>query len=166
MNTTIALDSTMTPAGNMATDVTPAWHFDHINVSMGASHALRTLFEGVMGLQPGYRPPFPFPGLWLYAGDQATVHAVNEQSLSAEAGELRFNHIAFRSDHLASEVITRLQRSTLSFKVARVPDENIAQIFVELPGNFVVELCVPDDSTVPSDHTYSAKQGAPTADDF
>lgn len=78
------------------------WRCDHVNVSMGASHALRQLFEEVMGLQQGFRPPFPFPGLWLYAGEQAVVHAVDDASLSSGAGELRFGHIAFSSPLPAS----------------------------------------------------------------
>ncbi|MNY96463.1 hypothetical protein D3C78_129590 [compost metagenome] len=40
----------------------PEWRFDHLSVSMGADHALSTLFEDVMGFQTGFRPPFPFPG--------------------------------------------------------------------------------------------------------
>ncbi len=89
----------------------PAWSFDHINVSVGTRHALSALFEGVMGLQPGFRPPFPSPGLWLYAGDQALVHAVDDTRLSTETEELSLGHIAFRSEQPASQVIERLQSS-------------------------------------------------------
>lgn len=135
--------------GTAPTGMPSAWRFDHVNVSTGESHALRTLFEGVMGLQPGFRPPFPFPGLWLYAGDQAVVHEVTDTNLSAETGEVRFGHIAFRSEQPASQVIERLRRSALPFRVARVPEDNIAQIFVRLPGGFVVELGVPDDTAAP-----------------
>lgn len=28
----------------------------------------------VLGLRVGDRPPFPFPGYWLYAGSSAWVH--------------------------------------------------------------------------------------------
>ena len=36
---------------------------------------------GLLGLQVGPRPPFPFPGLWLYSGDthvwaNAVVHII------------------------------------------------------------------------------------------
>lgn len=35
-------------------------------------------YEKILGFKPGYRPPFDFPGVWLYmAGDEAdfgTVH--------------------------------------------------------------------------------------------
>ena len=84
----------------------------------------------------------------------------------AEAGALRFNHVAFASTQPASKVITQLQRTALQFKVARIPADNIAQIFVQLPGGFVVELDVPDDTDGPASHVYSATQGAPAAGDF
>lgn len=142
----------------------PSWRFDHVNVSMGSAKALRALFEGVMGFVPGHRPPFPFPGLWLYEGDQAVVHAVDDAALSAAAGELRFGHVAFRSDEPASRVIERVRRSALPFKVAQVPEDNTAQIFVLLPGGLVVELDVPNDVT--ADFVYSQTQAAPGTNDF
>ncbi|MFC3682924.1 hypothetical protein [Hydrogenophaga luteola] len=142
----------------------PTWRFDHINVSMGSATALKALFEEVMGFAPGKRPPFPFPGTWLYEGDQALVHAVNDTALSEKAGALRLEHVAFRSDEPASDVIERLKRSSLPFKVARVPAEHVAQIFVLLPGGLVIELDVPCDVT--TDHIYSSVQAAPSTHEF
>jgi catechol 2,3-dioxygenase-like lactoylglutathione lyase family enzyme len=148
-----AITSNVTPSA-----VTPGWRFDHVNVSMADSRALSSLFEGVMGLQSGYRPPFPFPGLWLYAGDQALVHAVDDAALAVESSAVSFGHIAFRSEQPAVPLIEQLRRQGLVFRIARVPQENTAQIFVRLPGGFVVELDVPDDDALPVDHTYSANQ--------
>lgn len=149
---------------NASTTAKPAWRFDHINVSMGSAKALRALFEDVMGFAPGQRPPFPFPGMWLYAGDHALVHAVDEPALSAATGELRLGHVAFRNDEPASRVIERVQQSALPFRVAQVPEDNTAQIFVLLPGGLVVELDVPNDTA--ANHAYSATQAAPNANNF
>lgn len=166
--------TTSTPARHEVTSIEvadsseskPVWRFDHVSLSMGADHALRTLFEGVMGFENGFRPPFPFPGRWLYEGDQAVVHGISDPALSAEVGELRFNHIAFKSEQCASEVLKQLRQVGLPHTVARVPQENIAQIFVQLPGSLVIELDVPDDSDVLLTHHYGSTQAAPTADDF
>ncbi|MDQ2139912.1 hypothetical protein RBI14_17265 [Alcaligenaceae bacterium B3P038] len=144
-----------------STDASPVWHFDHVNVSTGDGSALSALFEDVMGLQNGYRPPFPFPGQWLYAEGQAVVHAITDASHSQNAGAVTFGHIAFRSDQPAASLIEKLRCSGLSFRVSRVPEDNTAQIFVLLPGNFVVELNVPDDEYLPKDHVYSASQASP-----
>lgn len=144
---------------------TPAWRFDHLNVSMGSATALSALFEGVMGFASGPRPSFPFPGTWLYEGDQALVHAVDDPALSATTGEMRLGHVAFRSDEPASQVIKRVRRSALPFKVAQISEDNMAQIFVLLPGGLVVELDVPND-TAEIDHTYSAHLASPVAAHF
>lgn len=144
----------------------PGWRFDHVSVSMGADHALRALFEGVMGFAPGFRPPFPFPGRWLYEGKQPVVHAIDDGTLSVETGELRFNHIAFSSRQPASIVMEQLRSTGMAFKVARIPQDNIAQIFVQLPGSFLVELDVPDDTNGCVTHVYSATQAAPTTGNF
>ena len=154
-------------ASNVASPAaTSAWRFDHVNVSMADSRALSSLFENVMGMQAGYRPPFPFPGLWLYAGDQAVVHAVDDAGLAAEPSAVSFGHIAFRSEQPAALVIEQLRAHGLAFRLARVPQENTAQIFVLLPGGFVVELDVPDDDALPMDHIYSAKHASPNPRDF
>ncbi len=123
----------------------PAWRFDHLNVSAGSHKVLEDFFGGVMGLRPGYRPPFPFPGAWLYAGDQAVIHAVDDARLDAGTGALQVGHIAFRSDGPAAPVIASLRDSAWPFRVARVPADNTLQIFVSLPGGLVIELDMPDD---------------------
>lgn len=141
------------------------WRFDHINVSVGGAVALRALFEDVMQLKPGPRPPFPFPGVWLYQNNQALIHAVDDPLLSARGGELRLGHVAFRGDEPASGVIERLRRGGLPFKVAQLPGEaGCAQIFVLLPGGLIVELDLPNDTM--ADHRYEATRAAPGVGDF
>ena len=160
MNTTALASNGASPAA------TSAWRFDHVNVSMADSRALSSLFENVMGLQAGYRPPFPFPGLWLYAGDQAVVHAVDDAGLATEPSAVSFGHIAFRSEQPAALVIEQLRAHGLAFRLARVPQENTAQIFVLLPGGFVVELDVPDDDALPMSHTCIAQHASSSPWDF
>ncbi|SDP35163.1 hypothetical protein SAMN04488595_107277 [Ralstonia sp. 25mfcol4.1] len=129
-------------------DPRPTWRFDHLNVSAGSHKVLEEFFGGVMGLQTGYRPPFPFPGAWLYAGDQAVIHAVDDPRLDAGSGALQVGHIAFRSDAPAAPLIARLQAGPWPFRVARVPADNTLQIFVSLPGGLVIELDMPDDGSM------------------
>ncbi len=143
----------------------PTWRFDHLNVSAGSHKALDGFFGDIMGLRPGYRPPFPFPGAWLYAGDQAVIHAVDDARLDADAGALQVGHLAFRSDGPAAPVIAQLRESPWPFRVARVPADNTLQIFVMLPGGLVIELDMPDDGAA-GDYAYGATQAAPGQGDF
>lgn len=119
------------------------WEFDHINLRAGDSPALQQLFGGILGLQPGYRPPFPFPGDWFYRDGEAWLHLVR----SAGPGDaVQFGHIAFRTDEPASHLLQRVRASGLSHDLRKIPQENSAQIFVRLPGGLVVELAAPLDA--------------------
>lgn len=142
----------------------PTWRFDHLNISMGSRDVLDGFFSGIMGFRAGQRPPFPFPGAWLYEGNQAVIHAVDDARLDAGTGALEVGHIAFRSDGPAADVIAQLQNSPYPFRIARVPADNTLQVFVMLPGGLVIELDMPDDGSA-SNFQYGANKAAPTAKD-
>lgn len=112
------------------------WRFDHVNLQAGSSPALSRLFGEVMGLRPGYRPPFPFPGQWLYRDTEAWLHVV---SAPAQGEAVRLAHIAFRTDEPAADLIARVRAAALDHDVATLPDGGV-QVFVRLPGGVVIEL--------------------------
>jgi catechol 2,3-dioxygenase-like lactoylglutathione lyase family enzyme len=133
----------MRSESSLEPDPAPSWRFDHLNLHGRADSALGRLFGDVMGLRPGYRPPFPFPGQWLYRDDQALLHVVQAPAAQGEA--VRLGHIAFRTEASADSVIERLRASDLAYEVAVVPEEGSVQIFVQLPGGLVIELDTPAD---------------------
>jgi len=112
------------------------WTFDHLAFNTADGQALQDAFGGLLGLMPGRRPPFPFPGRWLYQDEEALVHVI-EQPLSEDAA---LSHIAFRTDEDAAVVLKRVQGSGLPYQVAQVPEDGICQIFVQMPGGLVLEL--------------------------
>lgn len=127
-------DAIATPVPTAA----PRWRFDHINLQAGDSAPLARLFGDVMGLRAGYRPPFPFPGEWLYQDDQAWLHLVD--ATPGQGDTVRFAHIAFRTDEPAARLLRRVSAAGLEHDVAVIPDDDAVQIFVRLPGGLVVEL--------------------------
>jgi catechol 2,3-dioxygenase-like lactoylglutathione lyase family enzyme len=133
------------------------WQFDHINLRTTGNPAVQTLFGQIMGLHPGYRPPFPFPGEWLYRDGDAWLHLV--QGDAPQDTQVQLGHIAFRTDEPASSLLTRLRASGLRHDFLHVPQENSAQIFVQLPGGLVVELDAPLDAAAgaPLDWTTDRK---------
>lgn len=112
--------------------------FDHVNIRTGHLEAMVTWYEEVLGLAPGWRPNFPFPGAWLYLGDQAIIHLVGvAPEPGAGAGELRIEHIAFRAlDQVAFEA--RLNEIGVEFVARSVPGTEIVQIHIADPdGNHI-----------------------------
>lgn len=103
--------------------------------------ALKDFYCNAVGLQVGERPPFPFFGYWLYAGDVPIVHL----SLAAPGEERRtdvstsFDHIAFNCVSRA-EVEARLQSLAVPYRTALVPLTQQAQLFLQDPAGNNVEL--------------------------
>lgn len=146
-HTTHAAGSNVQPAPR------PAWRFDHVNVVTSGHPQALAFFRDVMGLASGNRPPFPFPGDWLYQQDSAFVHAVHGDQANA-APALRLHHVAFRSDEKAQDVLQRVRASGLAHTVTAVPGGATLQIFVTLPGGLVIELNTPLEPEVELDHRY------------
>ena len=133
------------------------WHFDHLAFNTHDGAPLQRLFGDLLGLQPGARPPFPFPGRWLYQGNQALVHVIER----AEVSEPILSHIALRSDSDVAAVLQRVQASGLPHQIAQVPEDGLWQIFVQLPGGLLLELDAPAAQALPRTYHYQNHAGAP-----
>lgn len=139
----------------MPEPICAAFRFDHLNLHAAANAPALRLFSDVMGFKPGWRPPFPFPGRWLYdERGQAAQHLVDAPASHGDG--IQIGHIAFRTDELADSVLTRLDDAGLSYEVAVVREAGDVQVFVRLPGGLVVELDTPADPARPSE-TYRSR---------
>lgn len=99
----------------------------------------RTLrFYEALGLVPGARPDFDFPGAWLYAGGRPILHVVAGRELPAQrAGVL--DHMAFSADGLKN-VKARLETLGVTYDLRRLPGSNTWQLFCHDPSGARVEL--------------------------
>jgi catechol 2,3-dioxygenase-like lactoylglutathione lyase family enzyme len=112
---------------------------DHINIRSADVAATKRLFVDVLGLTEGWRPPFPFPGAWLYAGDKDVVHIVEVERPAAESGGSSLDHFAFEiSDY--DETLRKISATGLSYREALTPGASVKQIFVRDPNGVTVEL--------------------------
>ena len=125
------------------------WQFDHLAFNTPSGSPLHTLMSTLLGLEEGPRPAFPVAGRWLYQGKQALVHVIERKDHAKPA----LSHIAFRTDTDASKVLARVKASGLSHGISELPDKNLWQIFVQLPGSIMLELVVPanDDPSMHND---------------
>ena len=111
---------------------------DHVNIRTANLDEMRDWYVRVLGFKDGWRPPFPFPGAWLYAGDDPIVHLVGvDRAPSADEGDLRLEHFALQGDDLA-ELRARLEAEGLPSREARVPGTDLLQVNVYDPdGNHI-----------------------------
>lgn len=118
---------------------------DHYTIHVRTSdlEAVARFYQDALGLRDGERPPFNFPGNWLYLGDKPVVHLVGtDYDLPLGKPELKsgqFDHVSFRCVGLAQQR-ERLRGLGVGFEEATVPASPIQQIFVRDPAGIMVEL--------------------------
>lgn len=122
--------------------------FDHIALRCKNIQSMADFFIDVIGLKKGFRPPFAFPGFWLYPpnSDEALMHIFGQNAQfnqsskrsSPDANNL-LDHLAFSRENYP-EFINHLNKLKLSFDESFVPNTNTKQVFVKGPENLIIEV--------------------------
>lgn len=134
---------------------------NHFSIRTVDLDACERFYCGLLGLKKGPRPPFPFPGLWLYAGetdryDNAAVHIIGidrndpeglkkylgDRDESSLAGSGAVDHVAFFATGL-KETLDRLKANGIEGRERTVPVLGLHQVFIDDPNGIVVELNFP-----------------------
>lgn len=116
----------------------PATALDHYNVFCRDLERTVAFYERYVGLRAGDRPPFSFPGAWLYAGDRAVLHLVAESGRQAQ-GSGAIDHIAFNCENLKATV-EQLRRDGIAHDIRKVPGRPLQQVFIHDPDGVMLEL--------------------------
>jgi catechol 2,3-dioxygenase-like lactoylglutathione lyase family enzyme len=142
---------------------------NHFSIRTLDIDATRDFYERVLQLTVGPRPPFPFPGLWMYRGDHgdyqnAVVHIIGmdpndpvglrkylgDRDVSSLRGSGAVDHVAFFATGLA-DMRAHLQSQGIEVRERTVPALGLHQLFLDDPNGVVVELNYPA-----SEHSTSA----------
>ena len=118
-------------------------------------------FSKVLGLTVGPRPEFPFPGVWLYNGDDsdwanAVLHLIaidkndpeglkkylGDRDSNSLHGSGAIDHIAFFAKGL-EEKIALLKSLNIPYRERTVPVLRLHQLFLDDPNGVVIELNYP-----------------------
>lgn len=120
---------------------------NHFTVLSSDLEKSKQFYIDVLGLQEGYRPPFAFPGAWLYAGEQAILHIMGGKSMPTDTAGV-IDHMAFTASNL-QETIDMLKRHRISYDLHRLKGLEIWQLFCHDPDGAKVELDFPADEPEP-----------------
>ena len=114
---------------------------DHYNVSTRKLKETVQFYENVLGLVNGPRPPFNFPGAWLYSSGHPVLHlndiSQTDKQQRPDSGVI--DHVAFGSRGFEA-MKQHLERKGVEFRVNVVPNSTRRQIFVNDPNNVLIEL--------------------------
>ena len=116
---------------------------DHYTVLTNDLEATKRFYCDFLGLKDGPRPPFTFPGAWLYAGDRPVVHVIAGRPFSQENGTGGVDHVAFAAQGNPDEMMKRLEKEGLKPSTRVVPATKIRQVFCRDPSGIQVELNYP-----------------------
>ena len=139
----------------------PIGKLDHFSIRTLDVEASRRFYTEVMGFNVGFRPPFNFPGLWMYNGPQhpettGVVHIIGidlndpqglkeylgDRDLDTLSGTGTVDHLAFAATGL-SGMCERLKKHHVAFREPTVPSLNLHQVFFEDPSGVTIELNYP-----------------------
>ena len=114
----------------------PALSLDHYNIYCKDLTATVRFYEKYVGLHDGDRPPFPFPGAWLYTGKDPVVHLVGVKDEPANT-DPKLEHFAFSAKGLLS-FREKLDALGEKYDIRVVPGLGIVQFNVWDPdGNHI-----------------------------
>ncbi|MBX3483497.1 VOC family protein [Phenylobacterium sp.] len=112
---------------------------DHVNIRTADLAGTKAFLIDVLGLAEGWRPPFPFPGAWLYAGDKDVVHLVEVEAPAAASAGSSLDHFAFDiADY--DDALARVEKTGFRFRATTTPGTTVKQIFVRDPNGVTIEL--------------------------
>jgi catechol 2,3-dioxygenase-like lactoylglutathione lyase family enzyme len=119
--------------------VTAMNHFTILTDDLPATLAF---YEEHLNLKPGGRPPFTFPGAWLYAdggrGKDPILHIV----AGKEKGRLVkgvIDHMAFSGAGLGAAV-AKLKSKGIDYELRRLPAYGTWQLFFHDPNDAKIEI--------------------------
>jgi catechol 2,3-dioxygenase-like lactoylglutathione lyase family enzyme len=132
----------------------------HYSIRAEDLEASAKFYTEVMGFRLGYRPDFPFPGVWLYQScdesEYGVVHIIGATpsgsvGLEQYLGERQargsndtgaFDHIAFSATDWR-ELRARLLELKVDFQERTVPSLELHQVFLQDPAGVTIELNYP-----------------------
>ena len=116
----------------------PAIAMDHFTVLTEDVAATVAFYGDLLGLEAGPRPPFDFPGAWLYAGGRPILHIVGGRPLPDDPQGV-LDHMAFSATGLG-ETVRRLDARGVAYDLRQLPGGGLWQLFFLDPSGARVEL--------------------------
>ncbi len=111
---------------------------DHFNIRTDDLDGVKDALIRLLCLEVGERPPFKFPGYWLYGAGYPIVHLTERNSDPGNStGAL--DHIAFK-DNDFNALIVRLEKSGIEYNPRTVPGSGVRQVFFKINHDILVEV--------------------------
>lgn len=111
---------------------------DHVTINTSDLHASLAFYEHFLGMKPGFRPTLSIGAAWLYAegGDYPILHIIEKER---EAGESKFDHVAFRSVGLDA-YLAKVKATGEWYNAMPIPETALVQVQHHDPNRVLIEV--------------------------
>ncbi len=140
---TTTLQETSNPLDTHALKSIGAITLDHVTLRTRDIEGTKAFLEAVMDLTTGYRPNFPFPGYWLYAGEEPLVHLIPAETGPGDHTREAIDHVGFRlADH--DFYRAKLDRMGVAYSRMELKELGERRLFLRTPSGVLIELVFRD----------------------
>lgn len=124
---------------------------NHFTILTDKLDTTLAFYAKYLDLHPGARPPFKFPGAWLYArdGKDPILHVIAGKPKD-ELVKGVIDHMAFTGRDLKS-MLGKLKASGIDYDLRQLPEYGTWQLFFFDPNDAKIEL-----DYDPAEHTAAA----------
>ncbi len=125
---------------------------NHVTIRPHDLEATRDFYVNIIGLRDGARPPFGFPGYWLYAGEAPVIHLVGVGNTTDDfagyaspaqpaAGSGAVDHVAFTYDpEDYDKIYTAIKVLGFARKSQTLSELGLRQLFIKDPDAMLIKL--------------------------
>ena len=125
---------------------------NHFTILTDDVDATLAFYREHLDLAPGPRPPFTFPGAWLYAeggkGTEAILHVIGGVD-KARLVKGVIDHMAFSGRGL-TDAVAKLKAKGLAYELRKLPGYGTWQLFFHDPNGAKVEIDFDPAETAPA----------------
>ncbi|MCP5372251.1 MAG: VOC family protein [Hyphomicrobiales bacterium] len=118
----------------------PVTGLNHFSIRTADLARSVAFYAAALDLRDGARPPFDFPGNWLYCGEVPVIHLIGVDGADAPGADTgAVDHLAFTAAGYDA-TLARLRDAGIPFRERVIPGRTLRQIFVEDPDGVAIEL--------------------------
>ena len=129
----------------------PIERMDHFTIVTKDAQATAKFYGEMLGFEPGPRPNFGFPGVWLYSSGKPILHVIQKPEIPEGSGVL--DHMAFWGTGLP-DYVAKLKARNLKYDLRRLPEggagAGVWQLFFHDPNGAKVEIDLPASEVAPA----------------
>jgi catechol 2,3-dioxygenase-like lactoylglutathione lyase family enzyme len=120
----------------------PVVRLAHVNLRTTRLSEMCAFYETALGFRVGRRPPFSFPGVWLYCGDAPVIHLVGVEREPPLPSELKLQHFAFDASEL-SAFTENLDRLSIPYRISELAGWKQPQVHLRDPDGNALHVDFP-----------------------